>query len=154
MNCPNCQATFDKGRLHGIPIRRCRECEGLLLIQKHLLNILESIAPSIMPSISMDSKIDPLPSGDQIRVCPTCDEQMEAFGYLGTKIVVIDSCSKCKHLFLDKLELGVMAALYVKTNKITELRRTSRASFQNDLLSSHVYTQAVNQAFMMGFLLG
>jgi hypothetical protein len=79
---------------------------------------------------------------------------MEAFGYMGTKFVIIDSCSSCKHLFLDKLELGVMATLFAKTNKRTETRKIERASYQSDLVTTHVIQQAVQQAFIMGYILG
>lgn len=154
MKCPTCDVTFEKGKLYGVPIRQCPSCGGLLIVQRFLLNVLDPLSLEIANQVSVDQRIAPLPDKEEQRDCPSCEEKMEAYGYLGTKTVIIDSCTSCKHLFLDKLELGVMATLYAKTNKRAEIRKIERASIRSDLVGTHVMQEAVSRAFMLGYILG
>lgn len=60
------------------------------------MQILVTLNMDLSLSISLDSHIELIENKHGVCECPSCQEVMTNFGYMGSNQVIIDNCIKCK----------------------------------------------------------
>lgn len=149
MKCPRCSGQILPGKFKTIPMHKCNFCDGMLILQSNLLQILVRLNMDLSLSISLDSHIELIENKHGVCKCPSCHEVMNSFGYMGSNYVIIDNCIHCNLLWVDALELGAMALLYARTEKRSQYRELQSLSRQSDLLTEHLVRQAIIEAFIL-----
>ena len=153
MKCPRCNVKLTDGTYEGESASHCQSCGGILTKQKSLSRILERLSIDIFEAIDINTPIPAVPDVGRVGECPECHGEMDNYGYMGSSKVIIDCCKKCNSLWIDALEIAVMAKMYVVSSKRSQyLQNTSYQG--SDLFGVHTYTQAVTNAFFLGFMLG
>jgi len=133
-------------------VHRCGRCAGTLLGQRDVRKVLDRLAPDLMERVVGDIPIPPVPDDHPDIRCPDCGTNMERYGYMGSHRVMIDGCHACNALWLDALELAAMAKMSVRLDKNMERLRLSHRPA--DIVSMNMILNAVESAFLMGFVLG
>ena len=154
MICPRCNNDLKPGTYQGVSLYKCSKCNGCLIQQKNLIPLLDQLGLELGKTMNLDIKIGTIPDNDIKINCPECGKAMNHYGYMGANNVFIDSCSECWLIWLDPLEIGVMALLYKRTNNRDEYRRLQSISNETDIGTANVITQAVSQAFLICYILG
>jgi Zn-finger nucleic acid-binding protein len=113
--CPRDGAELDGGTLHDVPVFLCPTCQGLLVKQQQMNALLEVVSKELQRSIPLDCPLERIPDKGADATCPVCDEQMEHYGYMGARFVMVDACRSCCVLWLDARELGAMAVQFART---------------------------------------
>lgn len=102
--CPVCRQGLVQAAVEGYPALQCPGCAGLLLTNDDFAMVVRlrraacerpSAGPQPLDAESLQRATD----------CPTCGKRMETHPYYGPGNQVIDSCSRCKVLWLDSGEL-------------------------------------------------
>lgn len=138
------------------PLKMCEQCNGIVLLQSDLTKFLEKFAADMVQNIDVDAEI---PESDVIAAqipCPQCGLTMENYGYMGSKSVLIDSCFRCRTLWLDQDDLYAMAVLYARTNLRQDIefkKRHDEAIADNRVFDQVVkqYQDYVRKGFFRGF---
>ena len=153
MDCPRCTTALREGRYRGIEVCLCERCTGSLFRRRHLGAALERLSHELAGRVSLDALLPGVPDERSPIDCPACRAPMERYGYLGDRRVMIDGCARCERLWLDADELGAMARLHAQLDRRRE-RRALSATAPADVVGTHMVTQAVQQALLIGFVLG
>jgi len=136
MNCPRCKRSLTEGKFENEQALFCHSCSGILVIQRSLTTILNKLSYALIESIGENTVIPPLPDKGAVTGCPECSGKMHNYGYMGSSKVMIDLCTVCNWLWIDALELSIMAKLCVQTDKRVERRRTSYTP--TDIVGAHM----------------
>jgi Zn-finger nucleic acid-binding protein len=99
----------------------CADCKGVLVRQPDVTGLLEAVAPETTKGVDLDAPIEPLADRGGMASCPLCARDMENYGYMGSKSVMIDCCSRCGVLWLDTDELGVMSLMFASAQRRTRV---------------------------------
>jgi hypothetical protein len=78
---------------------------------------------------------------------------MVNFGYMGTNIIRLDRCASGELIWIDPAELGAMAVLFARTEKLTDARH----KFYEDELGAMTRRMdkfLIMQTLSSGFALG
>lgn len=153
MKCPRCDKPMTTGRYAGQRCSLCESCGGVHLKQKCLTRVLEKLVPDIADKVDINVEIAAVKDEGSIEKCPNCKGSTEYYGYMGSQKVMIDYCPTCKALWIDPLEFGVMAQMYLKVGKI-RLRERELNSGRADIVGAYATSQAISGAFLLGFTLG
>jgi Zn-finger nucleic acid-binding protein len=113
--CPRYGEGLRDGAYKKVPGAYCTGCGGLLVGQRDLRRFLEQLARDLLESIDADTPVRPVPDAGGGLRCPRCREVMEHYGYMGTRLVLIDRCDACAAVWLDADELGRLALLFART---------------------------------------
>lgn len=102
--CPTCDAQLCAAVLDGWSVSTCTKCGGILCPREAFGKIVAhrrkaAAGPEITPQ-----PIDPAEFNRTLQ-CPGCRQRMEVHPYYGPGAVVIDSCNRCGHVWLDRGEL-------------------------------------------------
>jgi len=107
LQCPSCRLQLAVGSMEGFRIRYCERCRGVLIdCEMFGLMVRERRAKHKGPP-DRPTPFDP----DELerRVdCPSCQRRMQTHPYLGPGNVVIDSCTRCKMVWLDHGEVATI----------------------------------------------
>ena len=106
MICPRCKATLVKENREGVDVDVCRSCNGMW-VHKNQLNILLKESGGDVEMCSIDDN----PHDDKFPVikCRECeDETMKKINFLDYSDIIMDYCSSCGSMWLDKDELANM----------------------------------------------
>jgi Zn-finger nucleic acid-binding protein len=103
-----------------VTVDMCPTCSGLLVGQAALARLLLQLATDLMSEVDLDTPWPAVPDSGGLAGCPRCGAPTEHDGYMGMRAVLIDRCGKCRGVWIDPSELGVMAIMYARN----ELRRT------------------------------
>lgn len=109
LECPVCGIELCTASIVGHEILQCRRCEGVLVYQEDFPLIIRGRvhrgdgAPRL-----------PLPLGEEDRrrmlKCPMCDGPFALHPYYGPGNVLIDTCSECTLIWLDRGEIATIVA--------------------------------------------
>lgn len=152
MRCVRCSAELEAGTYAGREVHACPACRGVLLGQRDLTAVLETLAAAMAGHLSADTPVEAVEDEGRDAACPRCGAAMETHGYMGSRTVRIDSCFACRLLWADPFELGAMALLYARTRLRSEQRARSSAGVRADVTTAHQVGQVAAQAFLLGFL--
>jgi Zn-finger nucleic acid-binding protein len=106
-DCPVCQVPLVEGAIDGNRVLYCETCRGVLLGGEDFMRI---IAKRRAERVGPPAKPAPLnPEELERRVdCPICSGTMEVHPYYGPGNVVIDSCARCRLIWLDHGEIAAI----------------------------------------------
>lgn len=111
MNCPNCQDRLRPIVYEGITIETCDACQGEWLDREELGKIVrlreERFDSEEMRAIAESTTITgvKLERADRDLACPKCEQTTDAVNYGGDTGILIDRCTGCRGIWLDKDEL-------------------------------------------------
>lgn len=111
MNCPKCDKELKKVAYEGVEIEECESCGGHWLDHREIVTIIKTREETFSPeeikevmkareSVSLEVR-DP----DQPLICPSCNVPMTRMSYAYATGIIIDRCTKCHGIWLDKDEL-------------------------------------------------
>ena len=144
--CPRCGVATTRVPFRGVYVSVCGTCGGSLIPQQSLVQILESLVPSV--GGAFDDALPPaVPDPGPIGSCPRCGGATESFGYMGMDRVTVDRCRPCNVMWADGAELLVMAALQARAT------RRSPAGRVQDALTARPY-HVLDHVFVARTLLG
>ena len=104
MKCPRCYVQLGGVRTEeGVSVDFCRDCGGVWLDEGELSQLLNMVGAS--PQLPTTSK--PL---DGLR-CPSCKSALSEVEHPPETGVLLDSCSACKGVWLDRGEIGKLQQL-------------------------------------------
>jgi Zn-finger nucleic acid-binding protein len=111
MNCPNCKRPLKLTSYEGIGIETCEACGGAWLDAPELGKIValrqvkfsENERQSIAKAAAIRGVV--LSSVDRNLVCPKCGGTTDPVNFGGDTGIIIDRCTKCQGMWLDKGEL-------------------------------------------------
>ena len=146
MKCPRCTSELEKGFFDTVPLGKCTGCQGVLIAQKNMIRLMESVRDSLVGKIDFTAPIPPQPDADGDIRCPKCQRNMETHGYLGGNTVWIDRCSDCWLVWADPAELLVMARLFAQSqHHIEEHRTETREAMQG--MDSRLMARTLSNVF-------
>ncbi len=111
MQCPNCKTPLSAIDYEGITIESCSRCEGEWLDAAELGHIVKArevrFNDEERQAVAAATKITPVDvqREDRDLHCPKCDGQTDSINYGGDTGIVIDKCTACGGIWLDKGEL-------------------------------------------------
>ena len=123
MKCPRCKTDLKNIVYEGVNIDTCESCEGEWLDAGEITYIIK--AKEIVFSSDEIEKVDGVKKSIEILVsapddpliCPKCNKPMERLNYAYSTGVIIDRCSKCSGIWLDKDELEHVQIIMEETEK-------------------------------------
>lgn len=121
--CPRDRHPLEQGAIHDTPMHKCPSCQGILLLQKQVNRLLETLTRGLLRTIPADAPLDRIPDLGGGLSCPACAEAMEHYGYMGDHAVMVDACHACRLLWLDPGELAAMCVQYARTERRLEASR-------------------------------
>lgn len=121
-NCPHCAKSLEEQQLDTLSFRCCRDCKGMLLLHRDLIDVLEKSWRAV--SREMAETTEFLVSdgwrNEPKFLCPDCRRTMEKYGYMGIAAIQIDRCDPCALVWLDADELQNMVLALAKSNYRSE----------------------------------
>jgi Zn-finger nucleic acid-binding protein len=98
---------LSEGVLDGAKVGLCRDCHGILLSSEHFAKV---VAERRELQGSRRSRIEPIDPSEFRRMirCPQCGNRADTHVYGGGGNAVIDSCARCRLVWLDAGELTVL----------------------------------------------
>ena len=105
--CPCCmdERQLQHGMLEKTRIAFCSECFGFLVDSQSMGQLLRNRRKEYSGADD-----DPIPvdrdSLARVRNCPRCEQRMETHPYHGPGNAVLDSCNRCKMIWLDNGEFS------------------------------------------------
>jgi Zn-finger nucleic acid-binding protein len=106
-DCPRCGESLSAGALDDARVRYCATCRGILLWGEDFARLVQSRRRSYR---GPDAQPRPLSPEDLVKRldCPECGQAMEVHPYYGPGNQVIDSCPRCRLVWLDTGELAAI----------------------------------------------
>lgn len=107
MNCPRCKSSLQEETIKdinvSIQVDCCIDCGGKWFDKGELAKVEGLIEPTILEIRKIPNKTDQLTPLQ----CPSCDSKhfMQKVEHRRDKKVIIDYCTSCKGIWLDKGEL-------------------------------------------------
>jgi Zn-finger nucleic acid-binding protein len=101
--CPVCSLPLGHAAIAKIPVLCCSECHGLLMPMNELVSLIDALRAVCekVPAVQIPPDQDDLKRTLQ---CPQCHCRMETHFYAGPGNVIVDSCSDCLLIWLDRGE--------------------------------------------------
>ncbi len=133
MECPKCHVALDQSDFEKVPMQMCGECMGSVVLQRDLVPLLSAMSAELAHTIDFDRPLEPLVSEGGPCDCPKCGKGMEKFGYMESRLVYADRCSSCWLIWTHPDELGHMAIVYARTQKLTSAIQADLDEYQDGL---------------------
>lgn len=117
MKCPACQTALETIEYEGIKIETCLGCEGQWLDAgelRHIVKVREVRFDSEeRKAVASATKITAVnvEREDRDLRCPKCGGQTDALNYGGDTGIVIDKCTSCRGVWLDRGEMAKIQML-------------------------------------------
>lgn len=107
LNCPCCERKLADGVLDGGRVGLCPDCRGILLSSDHFSRV---VSERRALRGNRRGRIEPFDPGEFRRMirCPKCADRVDTHTYGGGGNAVIDSCPRCRLIWLDAGELTVL----------------------------------------------
>ena len=105
--CPVCAVQLVAGAIEGIRMLHCAHCRGVLVGHENFAAIVHTRRASYTGERACLKPLDPTELERTLR-CPTCNQLLDTHPYYGPGNVVIDTCGKCCHIWLDHGELALI----------------------------------------------
>jgi Zn-finger nucleic acid-binding protein len=133
MKCCRCGTDLASGTFHGVPLKRCAACEGLLVEVRHNVPLLEALRKDLAAEVDLHAEIEAHTGCEEPATCPGCSSRMERFGYMGTNRVFLDRCGRCLLLWIDGDEVVTLTMVYARTQARGDDRRAFYAERAKEL---------------------
>jgi len=123
MNCPRCKTDLKNIVYEGVNIDTCESCEGEWLDAGEISDIIKAkevvfSSDAIEKVEGVKKSIEVLESEPNDRLmCPKCSIPMKRLNYSYSTGVIIDRCSTCSGIWLDKDELEHVQIIMEETEK-------------------------------------
>ena len=105
--CPVCEEPLVAGAIDEIRVLHCRECRGVLVGHENFAAIVRTRRAGYTGDRTPPRPIDP-EELERTLHCPTCNQILDTHPYYGPGNVVIDTCGRCCHIWLDHGELALI----------------------------------------------
>ena len=107
MTCPCCEQPLELGLIDTCEIHFCGQCRGILIPSESLAHVIKQRR---MNWEGADATPTPLNQDELKRriACPNCDTTMDVHPYYGPGNVVIDSCHRCRQVWVDHGEIAAI----------------------------------------------
>ncbi len=124
-NCPHCAKLLEEQQLDVLSFRCCRECKGMLLLHRDLIEVLEKSWHAVSREAAETTAFWATDGwqNEPKFPCPDCHQTMEKYGYMGIAAIQIDRCDSCALVWLDADELQNMVLALAKSNYRSESER-------------------------------
>jgi Zn-finger nucleic acid-binding protein len=111
--CPCCDRSLAAAVLDGDTVGHCQDCRGILLSSDHFARV---VARRRETSGLQHKVVEPIDPKEFRRVtkCPKCRKRLDTHTYGGGGNTVIDSCYRCRLVWLDAGELTALGQVPVK----------------------------------------
>ena len=139
-NCPHCAKPLAEQQLDTLSFRCCRDCQGMLLLHRDLIDVLEKSWHAVSCETAETTAFRPTEGwqNEPKFLCPDCHRTMEKYGYMGIAAIQIDRCDPCALVWLDANELQNMVLALAKTNYRSESEWQKLQRGRVDILESGV----------------
>jgi Zn-finger nucleic acid-binding protein len=107
-DCPACRTPLARATVEGFSTSYCATCRGVLLSNPVFADVLPRRRARLADRPPAVKAVEP----DELRRrvgCPSCGAAMDTHPYGGGGNVVIDSCHRCRLVWLDAGELETLA---------------------------------------------
>jgi len=152
MQCPRCNSELAEGTYASHQAFYCHACSGALFQLPALGQALERLSADLFSSVDPASPIEPIADHLGDVNCPQCAQQMENYGYMGTRSVMLDACNRCEFVWVDPMELATMAQMRVRLDK--NMQRFNDAHRPTDIVSAHINADIVGKSLLAAFAFG
>ena len=101
--CPVCSLPLVRASIAKIPVLSCSQCHGLLMP----MNMLPPLIDALRAARDQPPAVQTPPDQSDLKrtlQCPQCHRRMDTHFYAGPGNVIVDSCSDCFLLWLDRGE--------------------------------------------------
>jgi Zn-finger nucleic acid-binding protein len=140
MNCPKDSAKLNSFNYESnIEVERCVECHGFFLDAGELENIQKTIAndyseefKSIPSSIVQSYKMAKAKS-EKTYSCPKCHSSMEKKEHGFSSQIMVDTCVKCRSIWLDSDELKSLEVFFEQSKNKAEKDEKRKGFFSSFL---------------------
>jgi len=105
--CPACRQRLVKAALDGETMGYCSTCRGMLLTSDHFARVIARRRADGTVHTLTPEPIDPRELR-RARNCPRCHRRFDTHVYGGGGNAVIDSCDRCRLVWLDAGELTML----------------------------------------------
>ena len=107
VSCPVCEAALVDGLMEARRVLHCKRCRGVLVSNDDFLVIIRRRRARFdePPDPASPVNVEEL---KRKTLCPQCRRRMETHPYYGPGNAVIDTCSRCKLIWFDGGEIGVL----------------------------------------------
>lgn len=102
--CPACQHGLAKGAIKGSHVLFCENCRGILVDSDHFAEVVRRRRADRTGPPDEPRPLDPSELERHID-CPLCGLTMDVHPYYGPGNAVIDSCARCRMIWLDYGEM-------------------------------------------------
>src|SRR5215212_2173714 len=109
VDCPACRQTLANGALDGERVGHCRKCRGILLTNAHFARVVARRREVGQVRTMGVEPVDPRELR-RVRHCPKCRRRADTHVYGGGGNAVIDSCDRCRLVWLDAGELTMLGS--------------------------------------------
>ena len=115
--CPRCDSTLTRQTRFDIEMAVCPKGCGTEVPMSRLIPLLQAVGKELFSGLDAETEIEGIADPGAGAKCPGCRKEMAHFGYMGTRLVHLDRCSRCSKLWINTDALAVMAALSVRTSQ-------------------------------------
>ena len=116
IECPRCFSALKTAPdAAGRDMLACPRCKGLYVQQASLAELLTKLVARVAGEVDEETEVLQRLDRGAIHCCPICRADTGYYGYMGSKTVMLDSCSACGRVWLDPDELAAMARLRART---------------------------------------
>jgi Zn-finger nucleic acid-binding protein len=121
--CPACNAKLNLYVVFGIEIEACSKCKGVFLDRDELRRLKDKTAKGSWQTLRwIDDEVEAIDKTNAMpsrRLCPKCAEVKFVSTSFGDSRIIIDWCSQCNGLWLDRDEFQQIIELL--KSKLSEL---------------------------------
>ena len=106
-NCPRCHEQLTVAAIDGVKVEHCEQCRGILMEGDLFATVVRNRRADFRGSESRPVPLD----AAQLKItvdCPSCEQPMEVHPYYGPGNIVIDSCCRCRLVWLDSGEMATI----------------------------------------------
>jgi Zn-finger nucleic acid-binding protein len=106
-HCPVCKVRLVLARISDAEVLHCPRCRGILMMQLFFSHVVKDLRAQASGPPRRSKPLNPDDLKRSIH-CPHCDRSMVTHPYYGPGSVVIDRCSHCDLIWLDRGELSTI----------------------------------------------
>ncbi len=103
--CPVCRVSLVLASVADAEALHCPRCQGILMMQMVFPYVVKYLRARVPGPTQPPRPLNPEDRKRRIK-CPHCDQEMDTHPYYGPGNVMIDVCTRCQLIWLDRGELG------------------------------------------------
>ena len=107
MPCPVCRVNLSAGRLEGRRVAFCETCRGVFVSNDDFSDIVQTQRGRYTGPTDKPVPVNPGELNRRLD-CPACGKELDVHPYYGPGSVVIDSCCRCRMVWLDRGEIAAI----------------------------------------------